>query len=181
MSVVAIKKSRSHFDLDVEKWEHAYRHDLRHLYKEFFEKNRYIQCKYRDFVIYCYNHSTRSRPKIALGQPIKVSDNAGTNHEDYGKSDVKMPQTDYFFDFFYEFYEEVRQCIYDAILIILDQDKFTDFYEFCWKFADHSTIEIEIQQKLEKENKISIRHHHETQSDALDYEDSDDENDEGDE
>ena len=168
MSVIAIKKSRSHFDLDVEKWEHAYRHDIRHLYKEFFEKNRYIQCKYRDFVIYCYNHSTRSRPKFDLGQPVKVSDNAGTNHENYGKSDVKMPQTDYFFDFFYVFYEEVRQCISDVMLLILNQDKFTDFYEFCWKFADHSAIDIEIQQKLDKDNKISHRHYHEAQGETHD-------------
>jgi len=47
-------------ELDLNTWEHQYHDDLSVTYKSFFAGNEKIECTYTDFVIYCYNHSSKT-------------------------------------------------------------------------------------------------------------------------
>lgn len=150
-------------ELNLKQWEYLYRHDLKDVYKQAFEKNKYIQCKYEDYVTYCYNHSSLYKPSFDLGQPAQITNNVTANNSRYGKTQTSNP--DDYFDFLFEFYEDVHRYINNSLILILDKDKFTDFLNFFIKYADCELIDNEISQQTEKEIRESMKRYNETLGD----------------
>jgi len=48
-------------ELNIDQWEQSHHGDLIQVYKAYFEKNEKFECTYTDFVIYCYNHSSKHK------------------------------------------------------------------------------------------------------------------------
>lgn len=73
---------------------------------------------------------------------------------------------DKYFDYVFDFHEDMQDFIRDKSFLILDRDKFSDFFDFCAQHINRPLLDAEIK---EKHIRILNRQIRETGDDDLVY------------